>query len=143
MFLTVQAVAAGLSDVGSEPLEQKLAILNVPGVVPKSPDPHIVARFRSLLDQLVQKHPSENEYDIGGYTFTMQMVMEKSGIEESLLNIMEGVNSLNQGSGHRLPTYKDCATVYVTLRVQGKSHRAAVAVLPGYIEALRADGSIK
>ncbi len=142
MLLAIQARAENLRDIKNAPMERQLAFLDMPGGAGKSFD-LLVARFRSLLDQLIEKHSSENDYDIGNWTVQIQQAMEKNGIEESSLNIMEGVNSLNPGPRRPLPTYKECATAYAALRVQGKSRRAAVAILPGYIKALRAEGTIK
>jgi hypothetical protein len=142
MLLAIPGAAENFQDIKSAPMERQLAFLDLPSGMGNL-DPIIVARFRSLLNQLHEKHPSENDHDIGDWTVRIQGAMEKSGIKESLLNIMEGVNSVNPRVGHRLPTYKDCTTAYASLRIRGKGHRDAVAFLPKFIEALQADGQIK
>ena len=74
-----------------ESLEYKLATINARGYVSKD---HItVARFRSLLDQLSSTYV-ENKQQIADMSVTAQEMLKKDGIEENLLNIMEGLNQL-------------------------------------------------
>lgn len=137
---------AGAGDLRSEvtkgPVENQLAFLNDPAAPAAKLDAALVARFRSLLDQLVQTYSSEDEGQIANWSVKMQGALESYGIKETLLNMMEGINSLNLRPG-RKATYKDSLTAYATLRNKGRSHKDAVAALPGYIKELQANGTIK
>ena len=130
------------SEVLSGPIENKLAFLNTPGAPAGKLDPALVARFRSLLDQLVKTYPSEDEYQIADQTSRTQSALESYGVKETLLNMMEGINSLSLRPGRRA-SYHNELTAYAVLRNKGMSHKDAVAALPGYIKELRANGTIK
>jgi hypothetical protein len=90
------AVQAGAADLREElmnaPPEKQLAFLNAPNSSWTKLDPLVVARFRSLLNQLNQCY-SENDRQIADWTVQMQEALETYGIKESLLNLMEGMNS--------------------------------------------------
>ncbi len=140
------AARAGAGDLRSEvmsgPVENKLAFLNEPGAPAGKLDPLLVARFRALLDQLVKTYSSEDEYQIADWTSKIQSALESYGVKETLLNMMEGVCSLDPRPGWKA-TYKSTLTAYAALRNKGKSHKDAVAALPGYIKELQANGTIK
>jgi hypothetical protein len=108
-----------------ESLEYQLATINAGGYVPQD---HItVARFRSLLSQLSSAFV-ENRQQIADMSITAQQLLRQDGIEESLLNIMEGMNKLlSRNVGNR--RYIRYASAYVTLRSKGYSHSQAVGGL--------------
>lgn len=132
VVLGIFLFSAPLAAHASEPLEYQLATLNAGGYVPKD---HItVARFRSLLTQLSATYV-ENKQQIADMSFTAQQQMRKDGINESLLNIMEGMNQLftvrieNQ-------KYAEYAAAYVTLRNSGQSHAQALGGLKALLQRL-------
>lgn len=108
-----------------EPLEYQLASLNAKGMV--ASDHITVARFRSLLNQLDAAYV-EDKQQIADMSMVAQQSMKRDGIDESLLNIMEGMNQLfavkvaNQ-------RYAEYAAAYVTLRDSGQSHAQAISGL--------------
>ena len=118
----------------SESLEYKLATINADGYVSK--DHIIVARFRSLLNQLSATFV-EDKQQIADMSVTAQNLLNKDGIPESLINIMEGMNQLfprkidNQ-------KYAEYAAAYVTLRSKGKSHTEAIRGLQALLRGLGA-----
>ena len=139
------AVQSWARDMGEEirnaPIEQQLAFLNAPNSSWTRLDPLVVARFKSLLDQLTQKY-FEDRALIANWTVKIQGALEHYGINETPLNMMEGINGLSGGSGSK--SYKDSLTAYATLRNEkGKSHKEALAALPAYIKHLQANGTIK
>ncbi|MFZ0946148.1 MAG: hypothetical protein WB930_13845 [Syntrophobacteraceae bacterium] len=138
------AVQSWARDMGEEirnaPIEQQLAFLNAPNSSWTRLDPLVVARFKSLLDQLTQKY-FEDRALIANWTVKIQGALEHYGINETPLNMMEGINGLSGGSGSK--SYKDSLTAYATLRNKGKSHKEALAALPAYIKHLQANGTIK
>jgi hypothetical protein len=114
-----------------ESLEYQLATINAGGYVPQD---HItVARFRSLLSQLSFTFV-ENRQQIADMSVTAQQLLRQDGIDESLLNIMEGMNKLfprNVGNQR----YVRYASAYVTLRAKGYSHSQAVGGLRAIIRS--------
>lgn len=116
----------------AESLEYKLATINARGYVSKN---HItVARFRSLLDQLSSTYV-ENKQQIADMSVTAQDLLEKDGIEESLLNIMEGLNQLF-ATRIENQKYAEYAAAYVTLRSKGQSHSQAIRGLQAILRSL-------
>lgn len=118
--------------IADESLEYKLAVINAGGYVPKN---HItVARFRSLLQQLSDTYV-ENRQQIADMTVTAQNLLRKEGIQENLLNIMEGMNQLfSKPVGNQ--KYAEYAAAYVTLRGKGQSHSQAMRGLKAILESL-------
>ena len=111
-FLLLSALTTAQA---SESIEYKLATINAGGYVSKD---HItVARFRSLLDQLSATFV-ENKNQIADMSVTAQNLLRKEGIEESLLNIMEGMNKLFPRK-IKNQKYAEYAAAYVTLRSKG------------------------
>ncbi len=115
----------------SESLEYQLATINASGYVSKD---HItVARFRSLLNQLSVTFV-EDKQQIADMSVSAQNLLKKEGIQESLINIMEGMNQLfsikieNQ-------KYAEYTAAYVTLRGQGQSHAVAIDGLQEFFRA--------
>lgn len=132
VMVLISVTLLTLTAIADEPIEYKLAVINAGGYVPKD---HItVARFRSLLRQLSKTYV-ENRQQIADMTVMAQKMLRKEGLEESLLNIMEGLNQL-------FPTpvknqkYAEYAVAYVTLREKGQSHSQAIQGLIAILESL-------
>lgn len=69
-------------------------------------------------------------------TVVAQQLLKKNGIEESLLNIMEGMNQLFSKKIEN-QKYAEYVSAYVTLRNKGRSHSDAIL---GLQEVLRGMG---
>jgi hypothetical protein len=127
VFLGLMATAQA-----KEPLEYQLASLNAKSMV--ASDHITVARFRSLLNQLDAAYV-EDKQQIADMSVVAQQSMKRDGIDESLLNIMEGMNQLfsvkvtNQ-------RYAEYAAAYVTLRDSGQSHAQAISGLQALLRRL-------
>lgn len=135
------AAQAGAVDLREElmnaPPEKQLAFLNASNRSWTKLDPVVVARFRSLLNQLNERY-SENDHQIADWTVQMQEALETYGIKESLLNLMEGMNSASLGV--RLDSkrsYHDDLTNYAVLRNKGWTHKEAIKGTKQFIEGLR------
>ena len=118
----------------NESLEYKLATINAGGYVSKD---HItVARFRSLLNQLSTTFV-EDKQQIADMSVTAQNLLKKDGIQESLINIMEGMNQIfpRKIDNHK---YAEYAAAYVILRSKGQSHTEAIRGLQALLRALGA-----
>ena len=110
----------------SEPLEYRLAVISTGGFVRE--DDIIIERFRSILDQLSQNY-AEDPQQIANMSVIVRDRMKATGVNESLLNIMEGLNQLlwPQDSGKR--RYSEFAFAYAGLRNKGLSHGEAIESL--------------
>jgi hypothetical protein len=139
LLCAVEARARDLrSEMMSAPLERQLTFLNDPNSSWAKLDPLVVARFRSLLDQLVQGY-TEDEGQIANLTVKTQGALESYGISETLLNIMEGMNTVGINSGSKRG-YKDTLTAYIVLRNKWITHEDAVAGLREILESLQSHG---
>ena len=99
-----------------------------------SRDDIIIARFRSLLQQLDSTY-IESKKQIGDMTVTAQNLLRNEGIKESLLNIMEGMNGLFSKRVEN-QSYAEYTTAYIVLRKKGQSHYEAIAGLKALLESL-------
>jgi len=86
------------------------------------------------LDQLSSTYV-ENKQQIADMSVTAQEMLEKDGIEESLLNIMEGLNQLF-ATRIENQKYAEYAAAYVTLRSKGQSHSQAIRGLQAILRSL-------
>ncbi len=102
----------------ADPLEYKLACINANEMVSKD---HItVTRFRSLLNQL-SKSFSEDKESIADMSAKTRELLSNEGINESLLNIMEGINRIVSINGAKRK-YAHYAAAYLMLRKMGYGH---------------------
>lgn len=119
-------------------LAHKLANINARGYVP--PDHTTVVRFRSLLNQMSDNF-SEGEQQIADMSVHSLTLLENNGIQERLLNIMAGINSLPvtaKGLPPKWHEYRQYLAIYVTARTSGVSHDTAIGGLRALIvETLR------
>ncbi len=124
MWLTVVLVIGGVAAIGflsdktdkpkNETVQFKMATIDSKGTI--SEHDVRVARYRTLLDLLEGKNadgPNGDE-NVASALVAAQNQLEKRGISESLLNLMEGMNQLmHLGKADSLP---DHLGVYVVLR---------------------------
>ena len=136
IFLAVLFVFFIFSNLraSDESLEYKLAVINAKGYVSKD---HItVKRFRSLLNQL-SKTFVENKEQIADMSVAAQKRLEEEGgVEESVLNIMEGMNKIftepieNQ-------KYAEYVAAYTVMRIKGNAHEDSINGLKLLIRSLK------
>lgn len=114
------------------PLAYKLAVIDKGWV---SDNDIIITRFKSLLKQLSNTYV-ETQQQIADMTVKAQQVLrEESGIKESLMNIMEGMNKIfpekiaNQ-------KYAEYVSAYMVLRTKGQSHNEAIEGLQAIVAAI-------
>lgn len=112
-----------------QPLEFKLAYRDG-----ASDDEVKVNRYRSLLSQLSSTYV-DSPQGIYESMVTAQIILQKKGISESEINIMDGMNKIFET---KIPNQKidQYLAAYITLRDQGKSHNEAVKDLSQLATAL-------
>ena len=82
-----------------------------------------VPRYESLLQQLSAAFRVD-EKTIADQTAGTIQTLKESGINESFMNIMEGINSI---SAPIKGSYLDTMTAYAALRIRGNNHRDTIA----------------
>lgn len=115
----------------SESLEYKLATIDK-GYV--SRDDIIVTRFRTLLDQLGSKYHGTRQQISDATVVAQNLLRDKYGIEESLLNIMEDMNQVVITKVN--PSYPLYATAYVQLRKTGASRQQAIIGIETFLKSI-------
>jgi hypothetical protein len=121
------------SYANNEPLEYQLALLD--SDESGSRDELVAARFKSLLNQLTELYIEDRE-DIAHTTFAAKKMLKERGIEEKMLNIMEGINSIFYQKVEN-QKYKEYVAAYVTVRAKGMSHQDAIKGLKDIIKAIK------
>ena len=93
--LILTLLVAGCSSDSKEgaptTIEYKLAVINAGHYVEEHDA--TVAQFRNLLDSLSAKF-TENQQQIADMSVTAQNILRDAGIEETLMNIMKGMDKL-------------------------------------------------
>lgn len=118
----------------SVPIEHQLATINAGGYVSKD---HIsIARFCSLLNQLSSTYIDDKQ-PIADMSVKAKEILRENGIEESLLNIMEGMNQIfSRKIGNQ--KYAEYIAAYIALRVKGQSHTEAIRGLQAILQRMAA-----
>lgn len=112
------------SVIKAETLEYKLAVLNTGGLMGEGDAAH----FRSLLDQLSNSY-GEDQQQIANISLIACNRIRHCDINESLLNIMEGLNDLSVYGDLKNKKYAEFAVEYATLRMAGQLHQEAIGGL--------------
>ncbi len=95
----------------------------------------IVNRFRYLLDSLSNSF-NEDKQDIAEITFICKKMLADRGVDESLLNIMEGFNSIfEKKTGYT--RYKEYVAAYIQSRAKGATHEATIKGLNDIVKSVR------
>lgn len=121
LFLVAGSASAGDS------LEKQLATINAKGWVAEN-DITIV-RFKSLLDQLDRQFV-ENRQQIGDMSAKTLQLLREDGIEESLLRLMEGLNTVLMGRKNQ--KFAEVAAVYIAMRTKGHSHKDTIVEMRAF-----------
>ena len=138
LILVVIAIWGGKSFTNTiyqkrDPLEYRLAVMNTRGCIAEN-DVN-VARFSVVLDNLSQSC-IEDRQQIANISVIVHDKVRASGINEPLLNIMEGLSQLLWPDSLKKGRYSEYAFAYVGLRNIGLSHKDAIeqlkAAVSGY-----------
>lgn len=84
----------------------------------------IVKRYNNILNQLDSKY-IENKERIGDMLTVAKRELANDGLSEPLINIMEGINLLNDRYTSN-KKFADNVTLYIILRHKGHSHSASI-----------------
>lgn len=116
-----------------ESVEYQLAVINAGTYISK--DDITVNRFRYLLGRICTTFKI-TKTQAGDMTIKCcQMLKEEMGVEETLLTIMEGMNTLiSQKTKDQ--KYQDYLALYLGLRNDGKTHDEAIRILQGSLQAM-------
>jgi len=106
----------------SESMEYMLACIDAGYYLPKDDDS--IEKFKILLQQLDAKF-IEDEKQIGDISVSTKFQLRDAGIQESLLNIMEGMSQLFSGTPEDMK-YAEYTSLYLGMRKKGYSHDNAV-----------------
>ena len=118
-----------------ESLEYKLASIDAGKTLPKN---HLsVKRIKFLLDDLSYTYV-ENEQQIADMTVRAREILQGKYVNESLVNILSGMNSLFSKKVAN-QKYAEYIAAYMTLRMDGQSHYNAVANLDALLEVMGVD----
>jgi hypothetical protein len=110
-------------------MEYTLAFLDADGYI--SEDHISVSRCRSLLAQLSSTYGADKDR-IGNATVAMQNELKKVGVNEKIINILEGMNRIYL-SRKANKTYEQCGAAYIILRKKGSSHSEAIIGLRAFL----------
>lgn len=92
-----------------------------------------VSRFRSLLGQLSETF-DVTQQQTADQTVKCQEMLQKDGVQDSLLNITEGMNQIFVRADHK-QAYSQWLAAYIVLRDKGTSHQDSIEGLKGMAQA--------
>ncbi|MCK4306063.1 MAG: hypothetical protein KAY24_17620 [Candidatus Eisenbacteria sp.] len=95
-----------------------------------------IARFRSLLDQLSAKFVEDRQQIADMAVMARKLLREDNGIDESLLNIMEGLNTVFY-SDLKNQTFAEYSAAYGALRSSGQTHDEVIERLKAAAATIR------
>lgn len=131
-FSSILILLFTVSNLSAQSLSYKLATIDRGGYVSKND--LTVKRFNSLLNQLSVKFVEDKER-ISDMTVKAKQILRDNGIDQRMLKMMEGINSLfYQKIANQ--KYSEYLSVYVTLRVKGKSHNEAIEGLRNTLDLM-------
>lgn len=119
---------------GQETAEYRLACIDAGKLLPH--DHWSVGRFAQLLDHLAQIYVEDRDQISSQSVVAQNLLRDKYGIEESIMNIMDGMNVIFE-DGLANQRYAEYLTFYTQLRKQGMSHAEAIGDFSRAIESLR------
>lgn len=106
----------------SESMKYRLACIDAGYNLPRNDGS--IEKFRILLQKLNAKF-IENEKQIGDISISIKFLLRDEGIQESLLNIMKGMNQLFFGTPEDMK-YADYTRLYLNMRKKGYSHNNTI-----------------
>ena len=117
----------------NEALEYRLAVINTKGQVLENNE--TIIRFRSLLEQLSENY-IESPQQVANISVIIHKKIKENAMDESLLNIMDGLNQIMWPEDGKKRSYSEYAFAYVGMRNRGFSHIEAIenlqALVSGY-----------
>lgn len=116
--------------IKSESLEYRLAVVNTESFVIEG-DP-IIGRFSSMLDQLSANY-LEDRQQIANISIIICDKMKSNGIDESLLDIMDGLDKLIWPQDFKKRRYSEYLITYASLRNKGLNKQEAIETLQAMI----------
>ena len=134
-YIQDRPVKRPVKKVQESPAAQSMSLAYQLATIDKgyvSRDDVTVTRFRTLLDQLSSKYDGTRQKISDCSVVAQNLLRDKYGIEESLLNIMEDMNQVPITKSD--PNYPLYATAYVHLRKTGISRQQAIFGVESFIK---------
>jgi hypothetical protein len=123
------------SKLFSQSIAFKLAAIEKNGYVAENDA--LVKRFDLLLSQLSYKYV-DSKQEIADKTVTAKQILQSKGINESMTNIMEGMNSIIDPKNSR-KYYDDYLFIYIIKR-QKSSHAVSIKYINDSLRIIGIDG---
>lgn len=117
------------TNIPAKPTAYKLAVIDEGFGIPENHP--TVLRIQSLLRQLSSIY-GEDETVISDATAGGQVMLEKDGIRESILSLVEAANRFSSLKKLKVK-YPEAMTMYVTLRIKGMSRQEAIEAVQGIL----------
>ncbi len=140
IFLIIVVSFSFISTVSAQSLGYKLAIIEKNGGYVTEND-MLVKRFNSLLKLLDGKYVGGKQQIADG-TVKASQLLEKNGIHESMINIMEGMNKIYD-LNNPYPKYNTYLPCYVIFRINGYNHEESLSLLQESINTYGIKGLLK
>lgn len=100
-----------------------------------------VKRYNSLINQLSGKYV-DNKQQIANITVTAKQILTENGIDENMINIMEGMNKIyDLNNSYR--KYNEYSSCYVIFRINGYNHDKSLSLLQESINTFGIKGVLK
>ena len=100
-----------------------------------------VKRYNSLINLLSGKYV-ENKQQIADKTVTAKQILTENGIDENMINIMEGMNKIyDLNNSYR--KYGEYSSCYLIFRINGYNHDKSLSLLQESINTFGIKGVLK
>lgn len=128
-----------ISNLNSQSLGCKMATVDTKKYYTET-DP-LVKRYNNMFNQLDVKY-LENKDQIADMTVTAKNELEKIGLNEPMINIMEGISRLTDANTKN-KKYADNISCYIIFRSQGFSHYDALKKMQDLLSVMTMDSIIR
>ena len=130
---------ASILNLHAQSIGYKMAVVEKNGYV--SENDLLVKRFDNLLQQLDKKYIDDKQ-QIADKTVTAKQILEEKGIKESMIKMMEGMNTIYD-TKNKYKKYNEYLSCYLILRIQGRNHDETIKVLQSLLNSLGIQGLLK
>jgi len=139
ILFTMSIFLISNSTLYSQSIAYKLAMVEKNGYV--SENDKIVKRFDYLLTRLDNKYV-DTKQEIADKTVKAKQLLEERGVKESMIKMMEGMNTLNEPKD-TYKNYNEYLTIYIILRSNLSSHDETINSMKSSISLIGIDGLLK
>jgi len=127
------------SNLYSQSIAYKLAVVEKNGYV--SDNDQTVKRFDYLLSSLDNKYV-DSKQEIADKTVKAKQLLADRGVNESMIKMMEGMNTLNDPKD-TYKNYNEYLTIYIILRSDLPNHDETISSMKSSLSLIGIDGLLK